>query len=270
MTLDRFMDDFGRDLRRVAAKPPRRTARRLLVAVPAAAGLAAAGVIALPRGDGVDAIAAARAALAPTNEIVHMKIQFKPSGDRGLRFAMPATEQWYSASLGRWRTRMDVTGPHAVSVDQIFGGDRVRMYDRRRDVVTVYRGVHFGTGRLGPGMAGGDPATELRKELDAGDLRDDGIVTHDGRQVRRLVRDEQGNAGFKQRFVYYMDPQTFAPLGGRMYFTVKAKRTIMSEFTISGYERIPLTAASRKLLSFDKTDQTKFAWRDLPKPRKKR
>jgi hypothetical protein len=118
------------------------------------------------------------------------------------------------------------------------------------------------------GVGGGYPATELRKQLDAGDLRDDGVVTHDGRQVRRLVREQKMGKRHTQRFVYYMDPQSFAPLGGRMYFGFGSKRTFMSEFTISEYERLPLNEENEKLLEFEKTADTKYVWKDAVTPKR--
>jgi hypothetical protein len=274
MSLDRFMDDFGRDLHRAATPKPRKRSRRLLLAAPAATGLAAVGVIALPRGDGVDAIAAARQALSPDNEIVHMVIEPK-TAKSGLRVMIPRTEQWYSASLQRWRTKSELLRGTRTATprpfEQIYGGDRVRMYDARRDVVTIYDGIKL-RANAPVGIAGGDPATELRKQLDAGDLRDDGVVTHDGRQVRRLVRVQKGKGSFRQQFVYYMDPKTFAPLGGRMSLTVRNRQTFSTEFVITHYERIPLTDESRRLLQFDKTAQTKYVWRkvSIAKREKKR
>jgi hypothetical protein len=266
MNLDAFMDDFGRDLHRAAA-PKKAPRRRILIAAGTVTGLAAVGVIALPRGDGVDAIAAARAALAPENDIVHMTIKMKPSGKGKLRVYVPTTEQWYSASLGRWRTKTQlIVGANAAkgqSYEQIYGGDRMRLYDARRDVVHVYDGVKLPKNAQ-VGVAGGDPATDLRKQLDAGDIRDAGVVTRDGRQVRALVREDKRLKGrFQQKFVYYMDAKTFAPVGGRMYFSVKGRKPFISEFVISGYERIPLTAESRRLLHFDTTDQTKYVWRKV-------
>ena len=44
------------------------------------------------------------------------------------------------------------------------------------------------------------------------------------------------------------------------------KRVGGMEFTISGYERIPLNADSAKLLQFDKTPNTKYVWRDVKRP----
>jgi hypothetical protein len=95
------------------------------------------------------------------------------------------------------------------------------------------------------------------------------VVEHDGKPVRRLVREQKIGLRMQQRFVFYMDPQTFAPLGGRMYFTLNRKRRFMSEFTISTYERIPLTDESKQLLHFDKTPSTKYVWHDIRKPRGK-
>ncbi len=261
MSLDAFMDDFGRDLQRAAARPPRRTRRRLLVAVPAATGLAAVGVVLLPRGDGIDAIAEARQALAPGNEIVHMVIEFKPPAGRGPRVTMPKTEQWFATGPDRWRTRTQL-GTQGNQFEQIVSNHRVRLYDKRKDVVRIFTGVKM-ISAAGPGLTGGDPATELRRELAAGDVRDDGVVTHEGRQVRRLVRDKKIGRSNTQRFVYYMDPKTFAPLGGRMYFDFASNRRIVAEFTISGYERIPLNEQTKKLLTFAKTPDTKYVWRDF-------
>jgi hypothetical protein len=269
MNLDAYMDDFGRELKR--ARPPR--PKRALIVAPAALALTAAGVIALPRGDGIDAIAEARQALAPKDEIVHMVVQIKPPANaRGPHFVIPKTEQWYSAAQNRWRTRTElVRGPHghAADVEQIYADDSIRFYDKKRDVVTIMRGIKMvvPVGSTGPGVTGGDPATDLRKQLDAGDLRDDGVVSHDGRQVRRLVREQKIGKRNTQRFIYYMDPQTFAPLGGRMYFSLGSRRTFMSEFVISGYERIPLNAESEKLLRFDKTPNTQYVWRDARTPK---
>ena len=106
---------------------------------------------------------------------------------------------------------------------------------------------------MGPGVLGGDPSTDLRAMLAAGDVRDDGVVTVDERSVRRLVSD-QHEAG---RLVYYMDPQTFAPLGGRLYFG----RVPALEFTVEDYERLPLNAETEKLLTFEETPKTKHVWR---------
>ena len=36
----------------------------------------------------------------------------------------------------------------------------------------------------------------------------------------------------------------------------------MLEFTVEGYERLPLNAETEKLLKFDKTPDTKYVWHD--------
>ena len=109
-------------------------------------------------------------------------------------------------------------------------------------------------------MLGGDPANDLRTMLAAGDVRDDGVVTFDGRSVRRLVAEQK--KPYPRRLVYYMDPQTFAPVGGRMYPVHKNRRMRPIEFTVKRYERLPLNAENAKLLRFDKTPNTRYAWRD--------
>ena len=271
MNLDTYMDDFGRDLARATRKRPR---RRLVVAIPTAVGLATVGVIAIPRGHGIDAIAEARQALAPANEIVHMKITFKLPGRA--RMIAGGTEQWYAADPPRWKTRSIMPSPKGRAtklggmVERVYSGDRMRIYLAKRDVAYINRGVKVAVkpvGAPGPGVAGGDPATELRKQLDAGDLRDDGVVTHDGKQVRRLVREQKIGKRNVQQFVYYMDPQTFAPLGGVMRFFLNGNRRASSfEFVISDYQRIPLNAESERLLKLTKTPDTKYVWRDVKGP----
>jgi len=249
MNLDAYMDDFGRDLKRVAAKrrARRRVARFLLPAVPA---LAVAFAV-IPRGGDVDAVAAARAALAPNGAVVHMKIELK-AGDR----VVFPVEQWYAADPVRWRTRSEGWGA-VRGMETMFRNGRVRFHDARRDVVTIWRTDSY-PGAKGPSLFGGDPATDLREELGKGDVRDDGVVTHDGRQVRQLVRTER-NDGFTRRFVYYVDPATFEPIGGRLTIGRTGGKTFRGpEFTVTLYERLPF---DERLLEFEKTPDTRYVWR---------
>jgi hypothetical protein len=262
MTLERYMDDFGDDLARAGrARTRRRRRARLALALPGAAALAA-GVAVLPSANGVDAVAEAREALAPANEIVHMKVQTRVGGN-GIG---PSAEQWYGGDPARWRIVQSLVpgapagwrGAHAMP-EMVYSNDRMRLYDKRRDVVTIFSGMQL-LQPMGPSVLGGDPSTDVRAMLAAGDVRDDGVVTVDGRQVRRLVS-EQEDAGPPRRLVYYMDPLTFAPLGGRMYFGKRRGPAIV--FTVTEYERLPLNDETARLLKFDKTPDTKYVWREM-------
>jgi hypothetical protein len=258
MNLDRYMDDFGRELSRAR---PRRARAPLAVAAVAALG---AAVAFFPSGNGgVDAVAQAREALAPTGEIVHMVVSMRIGG----RAMGPSTEQWYAADPVRWRTVSKIVPAGAGGrppkqfawLELAFHHGRVRVYDAQRDVVNIWPDGRASRG-LSPGILGGDPATDLREMLAAGDVRDDGVVTVDGRQVRRLVA-EPKSSGPPRRLVYYMDPQTFAPIGGRTYYLFKARRMAPLEFKVERYERLPITPQNEQLLRFDKTPKTRHVWR---------
>ena len=262
MTLDRYMDGFGADLARATrARIRRRRRLRLTIALPGAAALAVASST-LPGTDAVDGIAAAREALAPANETVHMKVQTRMGKDA----IGPTTEQWYSGDPVRWRSVSSFDAPRrratpALQMAEIaYLNDRLRIYDKQRDVVTIFSGTKL-LKPIGPSVLGGDPSTDLRTMLAAGKVRDDGVVTVNGRAVRRLVSD-QADVRPRRRLVYYMDPQTFAPLGGRVYFNDQ-RRVPTLEFTVEAYERLPRNAETEKLLRFEETPNTKHVWRRL-------
>jgi hypothetical protein len=178
----------------------------------------------------------------------------------------PTTEQWYASDPPRWRSVQSFDPPRnaaraqpvPVMFQMAYSNDRMRLYDEQRDVVRIFDALDLFS-PMTPSMLGGDPSTDLRELLATGDVRDDGVVTVDGRSVRRLVS-EQKDRGPERRLVYYMDPQTFAPLGGRMYLSFKKRRGPVLEFTVTDYERLPLNGETEKLLKFDKTPQTKYVW----------
>ena len=265
MNLDAYMDDFGRDLKRTTKSRTHR--RRIGILIPAGAA-AALGVALLPSGHSVDAIAAARAALSPSGEIVHMKVQVL--GRKGAVVVGP-TEQWYAADPARWRVVFDVPsrpGAHAAAVagqvQVAYTPNRVRQYVSKSDKATVYTGI--GSEATTPGLAGGDPSTTLRDQLAKGDVRDDGVVTVDGRKVRRLVSTSKMGK-MTRRLVYYMDPDTFVPLGGRQSFDGPKNSHFQIDFKITDYKRIPFNAETAKLLQIQHTDHTTFAWKTI-KPHK--
>ena len=147
MTLDRYMDDFGNDLARAGRARARRRRRvRLALALPAAAALAVA-VAALPGTDGdVDAVAAAREALAPVGrdrphegaDADARKNVMRPDdravvrGRSGALAQRPVVRP--SAATRRPQRR-------AGDAEIAYSNDRVRMYDKRRDVVQIYDAI---------------------------------------------------------------------------------------------------------------------------------
>ncbi len=110
--LDAYLEEFGDRLRAATAAPvadaPQRVLRRRGLTVTAAGALLAgvmvvAGVLlgSGPAGDRLDIVSAARAALAPPGEIVHMLITTFFRDSRGTRST--STEQWSAADPPRWR-----------------------------------------------------------------------------------------------------------------------------------------------------------------------
>ena len=135
---------------------------------------------------------------------------------------------------------------------------RRRFYDERRAVVTIWRDANGG-GRASAGLIGGDPATDLRAELGKGGVRDHGVVTVDGREVRRRVRDSPRSEGLGRRLVYYVDPNTFEPVGGHFgLLRPGGKYSRGPEFKVTLYERVRF---DERLLEFEKTPDTKYVWR---------
>ena len=126
MNLDAYMDDFGRGLTRAArTRRRRRTGRRLALLVPVAAAATVAAIVAPgPSGGTVDAIAAARAALAPRRR------------DRPHEARAAAREPLVSAGRAVVRRRTGALahphrwGPAAVrGTEMLFRNGRVRLYD---------------------------------------------------------------------------------------------------------------------------------------------
>jgi hypothetical protein len=254
MSLDRYLDDFGRDLTRATARRRRRK-RVLLLPGAAALGLAAAALLPGLGGDS-DTLAKARAALAPQGEMVHMVMHIQTPGDNG-----PRIEQWYVGEPVAWRSitefrrsaKRRVLGKAEVAVS----GDRLRIRSPDRDVVTIYRG--FRKPLSTPGFGGGDPVASVREMLAKGDVHDDGVVTVDGRRVRRLVGEYKNSL----RTVYVMDAQTFAPIS----ISYERAGKVMVGATIERYERLPVNAETAKLLRIQNTTpETKYVWRDVKHP----
>ena len=201
----------------------------------------------------VDAVAAAREALAPTDEIVHMKVRMKCPRTISARRSSSGTRAIRRA--GGRASPCDAAGtPRA-------GGDAEMAYRTiacgcTTSAVTSCRSGERRCRPMSPSILGGDPSTDLRAMLAQGDVRDDGVVTVDGR-VGAPAR--QRAEGLGRRLVYYMDPQTFAPVGGHFsLLRPGGKYSRGPSFTVTLYERLPFDA---RLLEFEKTPATRYVWR---------
>jgi hypothetical protein len=237
--LDRYIERFGAQVH--AAEPPRR--RRELAAVAVAALVAAAVLIIAPGGGTrpVDAIAAARAALEADGQILYMKVRLQL--DPGVGIAPGAkiehvNEQWSQSNPKRWRyrgTRTDGSWAEFAYVD-----GAATNYDsdtNRGRTITGYEDTD--PQARAPGLfgvrGGNDPDADLRAMLAAGRLEDTGLVQAHDRTVRRLEGGDRHRS-----WIYDVDPETFAPVGGAMTLHHPKAPVHTTRFVVEAYERIPL------------------------------
>jgi hypothetical protein len=281
--LDRYIDDFGRELG--AAPTPRsrpRAVRLGLAGGALGAVVAAAAVLLATPGDRLDPVAEAQAALAAPGEIVHMRITSTFVAP-GVGSVPPpqTTEQWYAPDPPRWRfvqtipPRKAGQGGIGDAHGFITGREEFsyahgvqRSYIAERDTLTVSRGFSDAgpaarvLSPLGPGS--GDLQTDLRAMLAGGEVSDEGEVQVGGRTLRRLVSVDPSPAakrrgGPGRRLVYDVDPQTFAPVQATLTLTIPSRPgalRLVSRMRVDTYERIPLTAATAGLLRIQTTPHT--------------
>jgi hypothetical protein len=94
---------------------------------------------------------------------------------------------------------------------------------------------------------GHDPDTDLRAMVSSGRLKDEGEVQSGGRSVRRLSRNDNG----LRMLVFDVDPVTFAPLGGTIYFyrgKGQARPIFTLAFVVEVFERLPIAPDTEKRL----------------------
>lgn len=281
---ERHLDDFGARLARAAAQsPPQRSRPRPLALSICGALVAAVGVavvLAAAGERGLDPVAEARAALAPHGAIVYMKITSTMISPGASSVPPPqTTEQWSVADPPRWRfvqtippsrggTVVDADGPVTGRQELSYAAGVALMYLADRDTITVTRGYSDddGAARLPSvlGQGSGDPAVDLRSMLLKGTVSDRGEQQLRGRAVRRFVIEQRSHlpndARTLRRLVYDVDPQTFAPVEGRMSLRFGPGRSTPSltvRMHVDAYERIPLTATTAGLLRIRTTPRTK-------------
>jgi len=285
--LERYLHDFGARLASAAPDAQRAGGpRRWRALATAFAAIVAALVVvafAMPGERSLDPAAEARAALAPPGEIVYLKITSTHTSPSANSVPPPqTTEQWSTLDPPRWRfvQHLPRSGSSVGSIvgrrfvplagrEELSYADGVtRSYRSEQDTLRVIRGYRddSGAARLPSvlGQGSGDPAVDLRSTLLHGTVSDNGEQQLRGRTVRRFVV-EQRRQGAKDprptvRMIYDIDPQTFAPIEGRLSLTVGSRRDPVRLTTIlqvDAYRRIPLTPTTAKLLKIKTTPQTR-------------
>jgi len=276
---DRYLDDFGARVSRAAAPPPSpsRPPRRRLALGLGGTAVATAAVVATvlavgggAAGDRLDVVAEARAALAPEGKIVHMVLRTDVQLDGLDRGADATSEIWSAEDRPRWRLRQTLPdireGRIAAavgSVQELSYGDGVqRIYTAKSDELREQDGLTDDSPVATPPsflQAGSnDPAAGLRRRLERGELRDTGEIESGGRTVRRLVASSDSGRT-RQEFVYDVDPETFAPVGGSVTTTSDetSGTTFVFSFRVERYETLPDTPENAGLLRITTTPSTK-------------
>lgn len=276
---DRYLDDFGARLARAAApdpaptRPPRRRLALGLGGTAVATAAVVATVLAVgggAAGERLDVVAQAQAALAPEGKIVHMVVRTDVELDGLDRGADATSEIWSADDRPRWRLRqtlpdlpVDRPVPGIGSVQELSYGDGVqRIYTVQADVLRETDGFTDDSPIARPPSflqsGSSDPAAGLRARLERGELRDTGEVAFDGQTVRRLVAtSELGET--RQRFVYDVDPQTFAPVAGSVTTTTPGtdREPFVFRFRVERFETLPDTPENAGLLRIATTPSTK-------------
>jgi hypothetical protein len=280
----RFLDDYGRELERAAARPLRR--HRSVAALGIAVAVAATAIIvvllAAPGGDRrLDVVAQARAALSDRGRLVHLvvrqSIEVRPRYPREKVVVPPptTTEQWSASDPPRWRiafsypdpkttpgagTVGDAHGPIVGPVQFAYANGAQFTYLQERNTLTIVRGFSD-TGPAaevpGPTPLGNDPIATIRSMLTRGELRDDGQATVDGHAVRRLVGERQrtfGKQTVTSAMEYDVDPDSFSPVAARVELPLRAPRTGTAPppttlvLRFLDFQRLPFTKDNARLL----------------------
>jgi hypothetical protein len=249
--LDRYLERFGEQVHN--AQPPRSRRGLALGALVAIAGAVIVATLLIgPGGSGrpVDAVAAARQALDPAGVILHMRVRVDAGPEvRGIQQSFQET--WTAQDPQRWRLEQWNLGEKGEEVHRSeFAYAEGEQSQFEGSTLTIRQGYRDNTPqtRLPTlfSQTGDDPDADLRSLLTSGKLADAGEQQVGGRTVRRLVRDD----GLR-RFVIDVDPETFAPVGGKMTFRRPAGTripTMTQTFTVEAFERLPITPENETLL----------------------
>lgn len=255
----------------VAARPHRW--RVLAAAVTLTVAAVFAAILATTGERSLDPVAEARAALAPPGEIVYMKITSTNVAPGATSVPPPrTTEQWSTLDPPRWRLVQHPSpgGSSDGRLELSYADGVTRNYRSEQDTLHVISGYRAGSSaeRLPSalGQGSGDPAVDLRSLLQ-GSVSDKGEQQVRGRTVRRFVVEQRrrgaNGPATTLRLVYDVDPQTFAPLEGRLSVTFGPRNgpaRITTIMRVDAYRRIPLTASTAKLLKIKTTPKTKASF----------
>lgn len=271
--LDRFVralgDELGRAEKRSASTPRIFTGRRLAIVGVVLTLVVAGAVVALPGtdrgGSTASAVERAKAALSTENAIVHFETVTRSSSDADpyeLR-----SRVWMAPDAVRFTDDSGTTtGEDEIAVrwyplePSTDGKMRARFesFDRERNVLSYYW-TRLPRNSMAFDL---DPAAPIRRLLASGEVKDEGVVTLNGREARKLVSRTEatpptqtgpnsGIAGQQAAVIeYYVDAKTFEPIRTRNSVGDPAH----NEWVVSDFgriERLPLSAETRKLLKID-------------------
>ncbi|HWT91532.1 MAG TPA: hypothetical protein VN238_00915 [Solirubrobacteraceae bacterium] len=286
MSLDRYLDDFGRELERAAHAAERRPSRsprarilRLAGGAIATAVTITAILLALPAGKHqLDPVAEARAALGSDEQLIHFLLRSQvvienPGGGPRTVTPPPTTiEYWTTTNPGRWRVAFSYADPKsrgaALTRDHLgrvlrgpvqiaYAENTQSTYVEAFDELRMVSGYEDGQASTAPTpvVLGNDPVASLRRLLDTGRLHDEGVMKVDGRKVRRLAgidRRRLGSRAIDIGLRYDVDPQTSAPISVRIeqpYAQIRDAPRPVTVVRFARYERLALTPENVRLLA---------------------
>ena len=255
-------------LRRILAEPqpiPRRWGRRpagwrrLVAATAVVVSLALAALVAVELADrgGRPAIAdRAYAAVTDSNVIYHFVLDTTTAAGalsavsrRELEFMNGRLESWYRADGSAFHSRQfrrDRDGRLRLYYESARTRGRGVDYDAERAVLGRYR-----RGEAGGRSAPGGSLDAFREAYREGEVLERGTTTFHGRPAYRLVVRRAQRGSFRRRIAFYVDRKTYLPLGTRERTRLEIDgrvASVRSESVYRMYERLPDTAANRKLL----------------------
>jgi hypothetical protein len=211
-------------------------------------------VLVVSLGGGVSIVQRAYAATSPVGVIVHyVEVTHSP-----LRSDRQRVTYWIDGAQSR--ALYDVGNPKELQDIAIGNGELRNLAHGMLVVQPLGRYTARcspGSALLGvcPGGPGGTPVDGLRELLRSGAMRSSGQTTINGRRLDVLSGSTKGPLGVLHVRAL-VDAHTFLPVRVTMIdalptgvTTTDRKTGIVNSLTISGYERLPINSANRRLLA---------------------